>query len=226
MRVMIALLSLLAAGEVLAGTQRWNFDEQPAGRPPAAFRAARTGQGVEGSWVVTAAADAPSGPNVVRQTSADDTSYRLPVLVADEATADDGTLSVRFKAISGRVDQAAGLVWRYLDENNYYVVRANALEDNVVLYKVEKGKRSALAPKGTPAGTYGVDREVPAREWNTLSVRFDGPLFTVSLDGTQLFQVEDRTFTEAGRVGLWTKADSVTEFDDLMLETEDGEESP
>ena len=161
---------------------------------------------------------------MVRQVSDDDTSYRFPVLVAEEADTVDGTLSVRFKAISGRVDQAAGLVWRYLDENNYYVVRANALEDNVVLYKIEKGKRSSLAPKGTPARTYGVDQDVPADQWNTLTVRFKGPLFTVWLDGTQLFQVEDQTFAQAGRVGLWTKADSVTAFDDLTLETEDSAE--
>ncbi len=132
----------------------------------------------------------------------------------------NGTLSVRFKAISGWVDQAGGLVWRYLDENNYYVVRANALEDNVVLYKMEDGKRSSLAPKGTPERTYGVDHEVPAREWNTLTVRFEGPLFTVSFNGEEFFAVEDRTFTEAGRVGLWTKADSVTLFDDLTLDSE------
>ena len=220
MRVFIAVLGLLGAGVALAETHRWGFDEDAVGKAPEAFTAARTGQGAEGTWIVEAAADAPSGPNAVKQTSTDDTSYRFPVLVATGAQTTHGTLSVRFKAISGRVDQAGGLVWRYLDENNYYVVRANALEDNVVLYKMEDGKRSSLTPKGMPRRTYGVDHEVPGREWNTLTVRFEGSLFTVSFNGEKLFDVEDNTFTEAGRVGLWTKADSVTLFDDLTLDSE------
>lgn len=221
MRAYLGVSCWLIAGIALAATPRWGFDEDTAGQAPEAFTAARTGRGAEGRWIVEAVADAPSAPNAVKQTSTDDTSYRFPVLVASGAQTTDGTLSVRFKAISGRVDQAAGLVWRYRDVNNYYVVRANALEDNVVLYKMEEGERSSLAPKGTPARTYGVDHEVPAGEWNTLTVRFQGPLFTVSFDGEELFEVEDRTFTESGGVGLWTKADSVTLFDDLTLESEE-----
>jgi hypothetical protein len=124
---------------------------------------------------------------------------------------------VKFKPVSGEVDRAAGLVWRYRDENNYYIVRANALEDNVVLYKVEEGKRTSLAPKGTPQGTYGVDREVPSGRWSALKVVVEGPSFTVFFDGEKLFEVEDKTFTGAGRVGLWTKADSVTYFDDFEV---------
>lgn len=221
MRVFIAVFWLLGAGVALAETHRFGFDKDAVGKAPAAFKAARTGQGAEGAWIVEAVADAPSAPNAVKQTSTDDTSYRFPVLVAAEVQTVNGTLSVRFKTISGRVDQAAGLVFRYLDENNYYIVRANALERNVVLYKLEKGKRSSLAPKGTPAGTYGVDQEVPGGQWSTLSVRFEGPLFTVSFNGKKIFEVDDRTFTEAGRVGVWTKADSVTLFDDLTLESEE-----
>jgi len=221
MRVFTAVLLLLGAGSALAENHRFGFDEDAVGEAPRDFTAARTGRGAEGQWLVEATSDAPSGPNAVKQTSTDDTSYRFPVLVAPGAQPTNGTLAVRFKAVSGRVDQAAGLVWRYLDKNNYYVVRANALEDNIVLYKMEDGKRSALAPKGTPARTYGVDHEVPGQKWNTLAVRFEGPRFTVSFNGEELFEVEDRTFTEAGRVGLWTKADSVTLFDDLTLESEE-----
>lgn len=221
MRTFTAVLWLLGVEVAVAETHRFNFDEDSVGKAPGAFVAATTGRGAEGAWVVERAADAPTAPNAVRQASTDDTSYRFPVLVAVGVQATDGSLSVRFKAISGRVDQAAGLVWRYADENNYYVVRANALEDNVVLYKMEDGERSSLAPVGTPARTYGIDHEVPRGEWNTLSVRFEGPLFTVSFNGEELFQVEDRTFTGAGGVGVWTKADSVTLFDDLTLESEE-----
>jgi hypothetical protein len=119
--------------------------------------------------------------------------------------------------VSGRVDQAAGLVWRYRDENNYYIVRANALENNVVLYKVENGRRTPLGPVGR-SDDYGVEHDVPAGRWSALGVVFDGARFVVSFDGQSLFEVVDATFTEPGRVGLWTKADSVTYFDGFEFE--------
>ena len=122
--------------------------------------------------------------------------------------------------MSGAVDQGAGLVWRYSDPNNYYIVRANALEDNVVLYKVQNGERLALAPKGAVSNTYGVKHRVPKETWTTLSVGFHGNLFTVSLDGQRLFDVEDSTFNGPGKTGLWTKADSVIYFDDFRIEPE------
>ena len=106
---------------------------------------------------------------------------------------------MKFKTISGGADQAAGLIWRYKDPDNYYIVRANALEDNVVLYKVENGERIALAPKGTPSKTYGVKHQVPKQTWSTLSVAFQGNVYTVSFDGQKLFEVEDATFTGSGQ---------------------------
>jgi hypothetical protein len=124
----------------------------------------------------------------------------------------DGAVSVRFKPVSGGVDQAAGLVWRYRDENNYYVVRANAREDNVVLYKVENGRRDSIGPIGRP-DDYGVKHTVPHGRWSTLGVAFARSRFTVSFDGEKLFEVDDSTFAGPGSVGLWTKADSVTYFD-------------
>ncbi|MFQ5793365.1 MAG: hypothetical protein ACE5JI_23080 [Acidobacteriota bacterium] len=219
MRITTLFVLWLGAATGFAGeTKTWNFDQDPSGGQPTGFLSARTGRGPEGKWVIEAVPDAPSKPNAVKQASSDDTSYRFPVLVATRPEVKDGAVAVRFRAISGRVDQAGGLVWRYLDENNYYVVRANALEDNVVLYKVEKGKRSSIAPKGTPPRTYGVGHEVPPQTWNSLRVTFQGPLFAVYFDGEKLFEVEDSTFTGEGKVGLWTKADSVTFFDDLELE--------
>ncbi|MBA3438823.1 MAG: hypothetical protein H0T92_03015, partial [Pyrinomonadaceae bacterium] len=123
---------------------------------------------------------------------------------------------VRFKAISGRVDQAAGLVWRLRDANNYYIVRANALENNVVLYKVQDGKRTDLPVKGE-GRTYGKKAQVPPDQWSELRVVQTGNLAEVFLNSTKLFEVEDDTFKNAGKVGLWTKADSVTYFDDLRV---------
>jgi hypothetical protein len=109
------------------------------------------------------------------------------------------------------------MVWRYRDPNNYYITRANALENNLVLYKVQDGERRSLAPKGQPSRAYGVKHPVPSGKWNELRVKFQGSLMTVFFNGQQLFEVEDSTFSDAGKVGLWTKADSVTYFDDFRF---------
>jgi hypothetical protein len=119
--------------------------------------------------------------------------------------------------VKGATDQAGGLVWRYRDKDNYYLLRANALENNLVLYKVEAGKRSDLKPRGAGMFAYGRKAKVVPGEWGTLRVIVKGPLFEAFLNGERLFEVEDRTFTGAGQVGVWTKADSVTYFDDLRI---------
>lgn len=171
-------------------------------------------------WEVRSDDSAPSKPNVLAQVSTDRTAGRFPLVIWDRATLKNGTLSVKFKALSGSVDQGAGLVWRYRDQNNYYIVRANALEDNVVLYKVENGVRLALPPKGAVSNTYGVTHKVPGQTWTALSVVFSGKVFSVSLNGEKLFEVEDATFLGPGKTGLWTKADSVIHFDDFQVEPE------
>jgi hypothetical protein len=194
----------------------YNFDSDMAGRLPAKFHSALTGSGAAGEWAVTADASAPSQPNVLAQTSADKTSYRFPLAIADEGSFRDLELSVKFKPISGRLDQAAGLVWRLKDANNYYIVRANALEGNVVLYKVQNGKRTDLPLKGQ-GRTYGKKVAVPSGQWSELRIVATGNLFEVFLGGQKLYEVEDTTFPDAGKVGVWTKADSVTHFDDLRV---------
>jgi hypothetical protein len=160
-------------------------------------------------------ATAPSRPNVLAQTDDDATSYRFPVCVLDGVTGKDVELSVRFKPVKGSGDQAAGLVWRYRDKDNYYIARANALEDNVVLYKVENGKRSDLKPTGAGVFAYGKKARVPSGQWGLLKVVARGSRFEVLLGSEKLFEVEDATFSAPGRVGVWTKADSATWFDDL-----------
>lgn len=198
-----------------------DFEDAADGAPPAGFSFARTGRGAPGGWEVVEEPGAPSGTGVLAQTSTDATGFRFPLAVYEGWSGRDVDLSVRFKPIAGEVDRAAGLVWRYLDPDNYYIVRANALEDNVVLYKVEAGKRTDLDVRGA-GRTYGVEAEVPSGAWSELRVIARGAVFTVFLNGTQLFQVDDPTFSEAGRVGLWTKADSVTQFDDLRIAALEG----
>jgi hypothetical protein len=194
----------------------YNFDKDPAGGLPPNFHSGLTGSGAQGQWAVTADTSAPSQPNVLAQTSADKTNYRFPLAIADEGSFRDLDLTVRFKTISGRVDQAGGLVWRLKDANNYYLVRANALEGNVVLYKVQNGKRTDLPVKGA-GRTYGKKTNVPSGQWNELRVTAAGNLFEIYFNNQKLYEVEDSTFTDGGKVGLWTKADSVTHFDDLRV---------
>ncbi len=215
----VALILLISAAAVFAGTQVINFDSATLGTVPADWTVAMTHTGGAPKWEILKDETAPSKPNVFAQVSNDKTGGRFPLAIFDKASFTDGSLSVKFKSVSGSVDQAAGLVWRYRDPDNYYIVRANALEDNVVLYKLDGGKRISLAPKGTPAKTYGVKHKVPKETWCTLKVTFQGNLFTVFFDGKQIFEVEDSTFTGAGKVGFWTKADSVTYFDDFQIES-------
>ncbi len=211
-----------ARGEGLP-TRRFDFDSEAAGAVPAGFAAVHSGRGAAGRWQVVDAPDAPSGGRAAAQLDGDRTSSRFPLLVLEAVSARDLELSVAGKPISGRKDQAVGLIWRYRDPDNYYVVRSNALEDNVVLYKMEGGKRSDLDVVDTRR-SYGVDVEVPGGSWSTLGVRVQGNLFTVFFAGRELFQVEDDTFPGAGRVGLWTKADSVTWFDDFEVTVLDAED--
>jgi hypothetical protein len=177
-----------------------------------------THEGGAPKWEILVDPSAPSKPNVIAQTSTDNTSGRFPLAIYEKAHFINGSVSVKFKTASGERDQAAGIVWRYKDRDNYYIVRANALEDNVVLYKVEGGKRISLEPKGTPSKTYGVKHKVPKQTWSSLRVDFDGARFGVFLDGAKVMEVEDNTFSSAGKTGLWTKADSVTYFDDFTIE--------
>lgn len=188
-----------------SGPHTINFDTSGAEQAPVGFEFGRTGNGAAGKWVVQAAADAPSKPNVLAQTDADDTDYRFPVAFTGPALK-DLHLSVKCKPVSGRVDQGCGLVFRLKDADNYYVTRANALEDNVRLYHVIKGKRVQFA---------SWNGKVKSGMWHELAVDAQDDHFQVSFDGTKVIDAHDKTFAEAGKFGLWTKADSVIYFDDL-----------
>jgi len=211
-----AVLFLISVGYTFA--QTIHFDSAASGSVPSGWTVAMTHDGGPPKWEILADPFAPGKPNVFAQTSTDNTSARFPLAIYDQPSFTNGSLSVRFKTVSGQRDQAAGLLWRYRDPDNYYIVRANALENNVVLYKVEGGKRISLEPKGSPPKTYGVKQEVPKQTWCTLKVSFHGQRFEVFFNGARIMEVEDSTFPGAGKTGLWTKADSVTYFDDFTIE--------
>jgi hypothetical protein len=197
------LLSGTALGETI------NFDDVKTGGPPPGWNATQTGSG-SAKWSVEKDDSAPSKPNVLKQSG----QATFPVCIKDDTNLKDGFVEVKFKPVSGKEDQAGGVIWRAKDSNNYYIARANALEGNVVLYKTENGKRSSLDIVGRKGG-YGVKADVPKQTWSTLRVEFSGNKFSLLFNGKKLFDVEDTTFTEAGKVGVWTKADSVTLFDNF-----------
>ena len=205
-----ALLTLALAAR--AEEALLHFNTSTVETTPADFSVALTGGGGPVSWVIKDDSTAPSGGKVLAQTSADTTRNRFPLCVYELLTAKDVEVAVQFKAVAGKVDQAAGLVVRFQDKDNYYITRANALEDNVRLYKVVHGKRQQFA---------GVNVQVSAGAWHTLKLAVQGTRFQVFFDEKLMFAATDETFTDAGKVGLWTKADSVTYFDNLLIRSHD-----
>jgi hypothetical protein len=202
-------LVAIRIGVLMTLTQTATFDA--AGTLPEGWNTGITGEG-KARWSVVPDGSAPSGANVLLQSG----EATFCWAVDSRARIQDGFVQAMIKPEGGKQDQAGGLVFRFLDGGNYYVVRMNALEDNVVLYKTVNGKRSPLQVRGRMIG-YGVDTKVPNGKWSQLRVEFRGALFTVSYNSEKLFEVEDHTFTAAGAVGVWTKADSVTRFDDVQF---------
>ena len=202
-------LATFAAFAAEEGTVKtWSFEADKIDEPPAGFSFGKTGQGRAGKWVVRAEPGAPAGGRVLAQIDTDDTDYRFPVAVAEEPLLRDLRLEVSCKPVSGKTDQACGLVFRYQDENNYYVTRANALEDNVRLYHVVGGRRRQFA---------GWNGKVAGQTWHALAVEARGNRFRVFFDGKPIIEATDDTFKNAGKVGVWTKADSVTWFGGLSV---------
>ena len=197
-------LTLLAALATSAmATQTVNFDNDEVGKLPPNWTGTMTGKG-EPNWAVVADASAPSKPNVLKQSG--EATY--PVCIKEDTRLKNGFVEVKFKPVSGKEDQAGGVIWRCQDADNYYIARANALEDNVTIYRTIKGKRASF--KNT-------DTKVAPGVWHSLRVEFAGNQFTVILDGKKVIEATDDSFSEAGKVGVWTKADSVTLFDDFSF---------
>lgn len=188
------------------------FENNDAGEIPVDWSEYFTGKGESTKWEIVN----DNGNNILAQISNDHPNYHFNVIVFDELRAKNIELQVKLKGVTGKMDQGGGFVWRFIDANNYYVVRANPLEDNIVLYKVENGKRTDLPLIGK-GRTYGADVEALGKGWNTLKLIAKDELFVVYLNDKEIFKVNDKTFTNTGKVGLWTKADAVTWFDDFQV---------
>ncbi|SRR5213594_1354248 len=206
---MKTLVSTLVIAVLMAATDGFadtvNFDNFKTGALPSGWTATKTGSG-EARWTIEKDDTAPSKPNVLKQSG----QATFPICIKEDASLKDGFVEVKFKPLSGKEDQAGGLTWRVKDANNYYVARANALEDNVTVYYTVNGRRIERKRIGMKVAT---------NQWHTLRVDFQASHFTVTFDGKKAIDWDDETFKDAGKVGVWTKADSVTIFDDFSYGT-------
>jgi hypothetical protein len=205
----IGIAAVLGSGQAAAQRAATRIDiaaMQPGLAPPD-FTLARTGSGAGGEWRVVADPSA-AAQKAIAQISTDTTDYRFPLAVYQWISAKNVDVVVRFKSVAGTVDQAGGIAIRLTSPDDYYVVRANALEDNVRFYRIVRGRREELK---------GANTKVASNQWHMLGLRAEGDRFTVSFDGKPLFTAEDKTLANAGKVALWTKSDSVTYFDTISI---------
>ena len=201
MKPSLLTIVVVTMATTLAGAETVNFDDMKAAVPPPGWTATQTGSGTA-KWSVDKDASAPSKPNVLKQTG----QATFPVCFKNDTNIKDGFVEVKFKPIAGKEDQAGGIIWRVQDADNYYIARANALENNVTIYHTIRGKRTEKKRTNVKVASGG---------WHTLRVDFIGNRFTVTFDRRKAIEWDDDTFKNAGKVGVWTKADSVTLFDDF-----------
>jgi 3-keto-disaccharide hydrolase len=201
MKKSVMLFVSMQMASAIAFADTVNFDSFKVGEPPPGWTATKTGTG-QAKWTIEKDDSAPSKPNVLKQSG----QATYPVCVKDDTNLKDGFVEVKFKPVSGKEDEAGGLIWRAKDSNNYYVARANALEDNVTIYDTVNGRRTERKRAAM---------KVAPNQWHTLRVDFQGSHFTVTFDSKKALEWDDQTFKDSGKVGVWTKADSVTLFDDF-----------
>ena len=209
--ILAALGAMLLAAAEKPTVMRFSKDD--LGKTPAGWKTAQTGKGEGSVWHVVADDTAPSRTGHVLAQLAESPGPMFNLCVADGTRFKDVALKVSFKAVKGKKDQGGGLVWRYQDADNYYIARMNPLEDNYRVYKVVAGKRAQLQSQE--------DIKIPAGEWHTLAVNMNGNRIECFLDGKKKLEVKDDTFPDAGKVGLWTKADAQTRFDGFQVRDPD-----
>ena len=187
--------------------EEWNFNKETVGKLPKGFSNQVTGRGNLGRWEIIEDKTAPGSPYVLAQTSSENFGYQFNLAVIEDADYSGLELEVKFKAISGEEDQGGGPIWRYQDPDNYYIARANPLENNFRVYKVVNGKRRQLASSNL---------KVTSREWHTIKIINKEGKIQCYYDKKLYLEVKDNTFKK-GKIGLWTKADAVTSFDDIKV---------
>jgi hypothetical protein len=213
--IIVAALVALVGAAVWAEESKqlvFKFSKDDAGKVPSGWKVAKTGKGEGSVWKVVADETAPSGSGYVLAQTAESPRPVFNICVADDAKYKDVELSVYFQAVAGKLDQGGGFVWRYRDNNNYYICRMNPLEDDYRVYKVVAGTRTQLGRKD--------GLKIKAGEWHKLKVKVKGNKMEGYLDGEKMWEITDETYKEAGKVGLWSKADAQTHFDEFRAEAD------
>ena len=189
----------------------WNFDKVPVGKIPPGWRVEATNLrgGPMETWKVIKDTTAPSGDHVLAMTSPNHTyPGTFNLCWTDKVAFLDGDIRLRFKANKGKIDQGGGVIWRVQDKDNYYIARFNPLEDNFCLYYVRHGRRRLLTSTRV---------KLPAKKWHTMKIIQRGNHFEAFLNGKKYLEGKNNLFKKAGGVGLWTKSDAVTSFDDFSV---------
>src|SRR5579872_5532063 len=202
------LAFLIAFGFASTGTVV-TVASEPVGQVPPGWTVSMTNHGGAPQWQILKDQSAPTQPYVLAQTSSDPTGNRCPLAIFNSVSLKNGDVSVRMKPVSGHEGRSGGVVWRYLDANNYYLVRANALTQDVAVYKVQNGHSTVISSE--------VRHDIPSNAWSIVKVSVRGDKFQVYVNHRRVLQSQDHTFSEAGKVGLWTVSDSVTYFDDFRV---------
>ncbi|ODV43781.1 hypothetical protein AWV79_14790 [Cupriavidus sp. UYMMa02A] len=201
-RIFATLLAALPAFAFAATIV--DFDSDVVGAPPPGWTIGSTGGGSP-KWSVQGDSTAPSPPNVLKQLGIG----TFPWCVKKDIAIADGFVEVKLKPLSGKEDQAGGVVWRWTSGESYYLARVNALENNIAFYYVERGRRRELK---------AVDVKVRRDAWQTLRAEFSGTHVRVFFNGKPYIEADDHHIAGPGAVGVWTKADSVTAFDDFSYD--------
>ncbi len=213
---MAALSWLVSFGLIASPGNVINFDNQPVGKTPSGWTIAMTNQGAAPRWEIRKDTTAPTQPYVLAQVSSDPRSDRYPLAILNSPPVRDADISVRLKPVSGH-EQIGGLIFRYRDEKNYYMVRADARADGVSVYRIENGRCLPILPRGMPPSEFSVKHDIRPNTWNILKVSVRGSRFQVYVNHRRLLEADDTALSEPGRVGLSTVADSITYFDDFRV---------
>lgn len=206
---LLTMMACLPVADTVQEIRRYQFTSEDAGKLPATWERAQTGEGQGSVWVVTKDPSTPSGTGYVLAQTAKGPNQLYNLATLKESSFLNGTLTIRLKAIAGELDQGGGIVWRYQDARNYYIARYNPLESNFRLYHVLDGKRTQLATEEKLS--------FPSVTWHTVSITHDADNIICSLNGKEILKAKDKSITQAGRVGFWTKADAQTHFDGIEI---------
>lgn len=209
----LALLSLLLTASVCEHpVKTWDFESDAAGKTPEGFYFDTTRETTDGKWEIVRDGDS----NVLAQVDRNRSESRFALAVVRDSGFEDLRLSVRLKAVEGDVDQTGGIIWRYRNSENYYLLRADVSERKVRLYRVVNGNRIQFA--------HEENVRLSPNTWHVLKVEHDGEKIKAYLDDEMLFKTKDRAFHKRGKIGLWTQADAVTYFDELRIEDLDNDD--